>query len=332
MTLILAILLLTIVLSLIFEFTNGFHDTANCVSTVIATKVLKPFVAIVLASLLNMIGATQISKVAQTITSGLVPVSNLAQGVVLAALIGAIFWNLLTWYFGLPSSSSYALIGGLLGAGAKAYGIQNLYWLNFLYKVIIPMIVSPLVGFFLCFFVMKLIFKKVNPDPSSGKYHIFGKLQVLSSSFVALSHGFNDAQKTMAIITLALFAAGKIPTLSIPIWVIIVCALVMALGTMVGGYRIIKTVGYKITKLTPLQGFVSETGASMLICTASVLGYPLSTTHLIVGSVGGVGASKGLKKVSSHVITRIVLAWLFTFPGAFVIAMFSYHFLNHFKS
>lgn len=332
MTLVFAVLLLTILLGVIFEFTNGFHDAANCVSTVIATKVLKPFVAIILASILNMIGATQISKVAQTITSGLVPVSNFAQGVVLAALIGAIFWNLLTWYFGLPSSSSYALIGGLLGAGASAYGIKNLLWLSFLYKVIIPMIVSPVLGFYLSYLVMKLLYKKVSRDPSCLKYKVFGKLQVLSSSFVALSHGFNDAQKTMAIITLGLFAAGELSSFAIPLWVIIMCAIIMALGTATGGFRIIKTVGYKITKLEPIQGFVAETSSSILICAASILGYPLSTTHLIVGSVGGVGASRGMKKISSKIAIKIVLAWIFTFPGSFIISMFSYHFLNHFIS
>lgn len=332
MTFIFAILVLTIILSLVFEFTNGFHDAANCVSTVIATKVLKPFVAIILASILNMIGATQISKVAQTITTGLVPVSGLAQGVVLAALLGAIFWNLLTWYFGLPSSSSYALIGGLLGAGAQAYGIQNLYWGSFIYKVIVPMLISPVFGFYLSFLVLKVILKKVNSDLSCSRYKIFGKLQVLSSSFVALSHGFNDAQKTMAIITLALFAAGKVSTLIIPLWVVIMCACTMALGTATGGFRIIKTVGYKITKLEPLQGFVAETSASMLIWIASLLGYPLSTTHLIVGSIGGVGASTGAKKVSSKIAIKIVLAWIFTFPGSFLISMFSYYFLKHFMS
>lgn len=332
MTLVIALLILTLVLSLLFEFTNGFHDAANCVSTVIATKVLKPSIAIILASILNMVGATQISKVAQTMTTGLVPVAHFAQGVVLAALIGAIFWNIITWYFGLPSSSSYALIGGLLGAGAQAYGIKNLYWWSFVYKVVIPMIVSPLIGFFLSFFVMKWLLAKIKPDLKGVKYNIFSKLQVLSSSFVAVSHGFNDAQKTMAIITLALFAAHKVTSLVIPWWVIITCALVMALGTATGGFRIIKTVGYKITKLEPMQGFIAESSASLLICGASVLGYPLSTTHLIVGSVGGVGASKGLKKLSFSIIRKIVFAWLFTFPGSFVIAMFCYHFLHHFKN
>lgn len=325
------ILTLTILLGLIFEFTNGFHDAANCVSTVIATKVLKPLWAIGIASILNMIGATQISKVAQTITSGLMPISDSSQLIVLAALFGAIFWNLITWYFGLPSSSSYALIGGLLGSGAASYGFKSLYWMSFLQKVIIPMIISPVCGFFFSLFVMKLFLKKLDPNASSHKYAIFKKLQILSSSFVAVSHGFNDAQKTMAIITLALFSAGQLSTLVIPIWVIAICALIMALGTATGGFRIIKTVGFKITNLEPVQGFVAETSSSIFICLASVLGYPLSSTHLIVGSIGGVGASKGFKKISPRTISKIILAWFFTFPGAFLIAMFSFHFLNHFK-
>lgn len=323
MSVVLTVLLITIILGLIFEFTNGFHDAANCVSTVIATKVLRPFVAIIIASVLNMIGATQISKVAQTLSSGLVPITSASQGVVLAALVGAILWNILTWYFGMPSSSSYALIGGLLGSGTAALGMKALFWSSFAYKVVIPMVVSPIAGFFLSFLIMRYALNS-KTQPSAGKLALFGKLQVLSSSFVALSHGFNDAQKTMAIITLGLFTAGLISQIVIPLWVIGICAVIMALGTLSGGYRIINTVGFKITKLDTVQGFVCESSASFMIILASLLGFPLSTTHLIVGSVGGVGASKGFKHINTNTLLKIVGAWVFTFPGAFLLGFCSY--------
>jgi PiT family inorganic phosphate transporter len=327
MSISLTILLLTIVLALVFEFTNGFHDSANVVSTVIATKVLAPISAILLASLLNMLGATQISKVAETITSGFLPIQEHSQLIILSALVGAIFWNLFTWYFGIPSSSTYALIGGIIGAGIPSIGMGLIQWNNVLYKVLIPMIISPILGFFISMSFMKFVqMIEKKKQLQDGKF--FGHLQILSSSFVALSHGFNDAQKTMAIIAMALFSAGKLSNIAIPFWVIAVCAIVMALGTATGGFKIIETVGTKITKLKTSQGFAAETTASLLIFSASLLGYPLSSTHLIVGSITGVGAAEDAKGVSKSTLKKMTLAWIFTMPGAGLVAGTTYMVLN----
>jgi inorganic phosphate transporter, PiT family len=261
-----------IFLGLLFDYTNGFHDAANVVSTVIATKVLAPLTAIVLASFLNMLGATQISGVAKTITTGLVELHTATQVTVLAALIGAIIWNIATWYFGIPSSSSYALVGGLIGASWVHEGFGSILWKGLCYKVVIPMVLSPIVGFLLGFIVLKGLNALLNWDFFRNKEKIFAHLQVASASLVALSHGLNDAQKSMGIITLGLFAAGMIATPHIPFWVIAACALVMGIGTASGGFRIIRTVGYEITKLRPLQGFAAETSASCVILTASFFG------------------------------------------------------------
>jgi inorganic phosphate transporter, PiT family len=322
------ILIVTILLGFIFEFTNGFHDAANVVSTVIATRVLRPMAAIIMAATLNMIGATQTSKVAETLTQGILPKELSTQTIIIAALIGAILWNLLTWYFSVPSSSSYALIGGMIGSGIIAIGSSHIYWLSIIKKVLIPMIVSPIAGFILCLIIMKLFLRFISKKLESRSFHIFGKLQVLSAAFVAISHGFNDAQKTMAIITLALFTHGTVGSLSIPLWVIVSCAIVMALGTASGGFRIIRTVGFKISKLYPVQGFVAETGSSLMICLAAFLGFPLSTTQLIVGSIAGVGASKGIGQISSQTASRIGYAWVFTFPGSALLAAVSYYIIT----
>jgi PiT family inorganic phosphate transporter len=315
----------TIFLGLLFEFTNGFHDTANVVSTVIATKVLRPVIAIIMASLLNTLGATQTSQVVKTLTTGLLPANQLSQLVIISSLLGAIMWNLVTWYLAIPSSSSYALIGGLLGAGIASVGIESVYWSSFIKKVFIPMCLSPITGFVLSLGLMKIgsFFLR-----SSYSWPIFGRLQILSAAFVAIAHGFNDAQKTMAILTLGLFTAGKIHTLQIPFEVIIICALVMGLGTGIGGFRIIRTLAYKITPLKPIQGFVAESSSSILIFTASYFGFPLSTTHLIAGSVIGVGAAQGFSKVSWKTASRIMYAKILTFPGAGLVAWITYQILN----
>ncbi len=319
------ILVVIILLGLAFDYTNGFHDAANVVSTVIATRVLAPATAIILAALLNFLGATQISGVAQTIASGLVEATQTSQITVLCALIGAIFWNLMTWYLGIPSSSSYALVGGLVGAAWVQVGWKVVLWQGVLYKVIIPMVLSPIAGFLLGLLLMKLLhrllqmrFLKRHPD-------LFNHLQVASASLMALSHGFNDAQKSMGIITLGLFAAGVITVPHIPLWVIASCALMMGLGTASGGFRIIRTVGYGITHLKPVQGFAAETGASCVILTAGLLGMPVSSTHMIVGSVTGVGSAKGTKNVRWGIMKKLVLAWIITLPGAGIVAALAYY-------
>lgn len=307
----LEIVVLIVVLGLLFDYTNGFHDAANVVATPIATKIVTPMVAIIIATVFNFVGATQISGVAQTITTGLVDAQDASQSMVLAAVVGAIFWNFLTWYFGIPSSSSYALVGGLIGAALVHGGPAIVIWKNIILKVIIPMVVSPFLGFFLAFLIMRMLLKLNTADR-----RIFRYLQILSSCFLALSHGLNDAQKSMGIITLGLLAAGVIPTSHIPLWVIASCAVMMALGTATGGFRIIKTMGFEITELKPIQGFAAEASASVVILLASFLGMPISSTHMIAGSITGVGSARGAHAVQWATAKKLVWAWILTIPGA----------------
>jgi PiT family inorganic phosphate transporter len=245
----LEIVILIVVLGLIFDYTNGFHDAANVVATPIATKVVTPLVAIISATIFNFIGATQVSGVAQTITTGLVDAADASQAMVLAAVVGAIFWNFLTWYFGIPSSSSYALVGGLVGAAFVHGGPGIVIWKSLLFKVVIPMVLSPIIGFLVAFLLMRLLLRL-----KTGERKIFKHLQLVTASCLALTHGLNDAQKSMGIITLGLLAAGVVTTSHIPLWVIGSCAVMMALGTATGGFRIIKTMGFEITELKPIQG------------------------------------------------------------------------------
>jgi PiT family inorganic phosphate transporter len=309
------IVILIVVLGLLFDYTNGFHDAANVVATSIATKVVTPLVAIGMATVFNFIGATQVSGVAQTITTGLVDAADATQAMVLAAVIGAIFWNLLTWYLGIPSSSSYALVGGLVGAAFVHGGSGIIIWKGIIYKVIIPMVLSPLLGFIVAFLLMRLLLKL-----KTGDRKIFKYLQLFTASCLALAHGLNDAQKSMGIITLGLLAAGVITTSHIPLWVIGSCAIMMALGTATGGFRIIRTMGYEITELKPIQGFASEISASFVILIASLLGMPISSTQMIAGSITGVGSARGSKAVKWATAKKLVLAWFLTMPGAALVA------------
>jgi len=324
----LMLLVITIViLGLIFDYTNGFHDAANVVSTVIATKVLTPVVAIILAGILNTLGASHTSGVAQTIASGLVETSSATEIMVICAISGAIAWNLLTWYFGIPSSSSYALIGGLLGATWYVQGKEAILWVSLIYKVIIPMFVSPIIGFLLALAIMKVLNIYCRTKKREA---VFRYLQILSASIVALSHGLNDAQKSMGIITLGLFAGGVIATPLIPFWVVLACALVIGLGTASGGFRIIRTMGFRLTRLQPIQGFAAETSASFVILSASFLGMPLSSTQMIAGSIAGVGAVSGFKAVNWSLCYQIVIAWVLTLPGAGLISLLLYLIINYF--
>lgn len=324
------LVILIVFLGLLFDYTNGFHDAANVVSTVIATRVLAPLSAIVLASFLNMLGATQVSGVAKTITTGLVDLHSATQITVMCTLVGAIFWNLITWYFGIPSSSSYALVGGLVGASWAHEGMNVILWGGLFYKVIIPMIVSPIIGFLLGFLVLKALNRLMKCKFFKHREGMFAHLQIASASLIALSHGLNDAQKSMGIITLGLFAGGFIIQPHIPLWVIAACAIVMGLGTASGGFRIIRTVGYGITKLHPLQGFAAETSASCVILMASFFGMPISSTHMIVGSVTGVGVVKGISKVRWETGKKVAYAWLFTLPGSGLIAAVVLHVVKSF--
>jgi PiT family inorganic phosphate transporter len=241
---------------------------------------------------------------------------------VLAAVVGAICWNFLTWYFGIPSSSSYALVGGLMGAAFVHGGAEMIIWKNLIFKVIIPMVLSPLIGFFVAFMLMRLLLRL-----KTGERKIFKHLQLVTASCLALAHGLNDAQKSMGIITLGLLAAGVISTSHIPLWVIGSCAVMMALGTATGGFRIIKTMGYEITELKPIQGFASEISASVVILIASLLGMPISSTHMIAGSITGVGSAHGSKAVKWATAKKLVLAWVLTIPGAALVAGSVFHIL-----
>ena len=285
-------LVAVVLLALTFDFINGFHDTANSIATSVSTRVLSPRQAIIMAASLNFLGAMVSSKVAKTISGGLVH-GSLPEYVIIATLIAAIIWDLITWYFGIPSSSSHALIGGLVGASiVYAATVQKIVWMGVLNKVIIPLITSPLIGFILGFLVMKLLFRLLCRCTPVFVERYFSKLQIFSAAFMSFEHGKNDAQKSMGIITLALFSGGLIPTNDVPTWVMVACATAMALGTSVGGWKIIKTMGVNMIRLLPINGFAAETSAAIVISGASAIGAPVSTTHVISTAIMGVGASK----------------------------------------
>ncbi|MBF0551632.1 MAG: inorganic phosphate transporter [Deltaproteobacteria bacterium] len=324
-------LLLSIVfVALVFDFTNGAHDSANAIATVVSTKVMSPKAAVTMAAILNLIGALIGTKVAHTIGGELVNPQMIAgcHSLTLAALAGAIAWNVITWYLGLPSSSSHALIGGLMGAAVAYRGWNTLNYLAIFKKVIVPLVLSPLAGFVGGYVLMLLLawtFCRTHPKKVNNA---FRKLQIISSAFMATSHGLNDAQKTMGIITLALFIFNKIPTIEVPFWVKITCAVTMGLGTATGGWKIIKTMGHKIFKLEPVHGFAAESAASLVISTASHFGAPISTTHIISTAVLGVGASKRLSAVRWGVAGNMVVAWILTLPAAAAIAALSLYFFK----
>src|SRR5216110_1475413 len=319
--------------AVVFEYSNGFHDAANAIATVVSTKVLTPRQAIAMAAIFNLTGALLGGAVASTIGKGLVDTDVVNMATVLCALIAAFAWNITTWWVGFPSSSSHALIGGLCGATlATARGNWSvLKWNTGLWpKVVVPMITSPLAGFFLGALVMFALFALFHRFTPGAVHSVFGKLQVFSAAWMAHSHGSNDAQKTMGIITLALFTgtkAGsfdhlpgslaflKTPTFVLPAWVKILCAITMAAGTAAGGWRIIRTLGHKMVKLQPVHGFAAETSAAFIIQTASVYGIPLSTTHVISTSIMGVGAAKRFSGVRWTVVERIIWAWILTLPA-----------------
>ncbi|MEW5847281.1 MAG: inorganic phosphate transporter [Myxococcota bacterium] len=323
MTILFVTLCVVVVVALVFDYINGFHDTANAVATVVSTGVLPMRTAVLLAAVLNFAGALTGTAVASTIGKGLIVPEAVTQVVVLSALLGAIFWNLFTWYFGIPSSSSHALVGGLVGAALAKAGTASVQTEG-LVKIIKSLIISPLVGFSIAFLVMVTILWICRRGKPSRMNHMFRRLQMVSAGFMALSHGSNDAQKTMGIITMSLVAygtvkaeAGKFP---VPLWVVISCALAMALGTAAGGIRIIKTMGTKIIDLKPIHGFAAETSAAVTILGASSLGMPVSTTHVISGCIMGVGSSQRVSAVRWGVTTRILWAWVLTIPVTALVA------------
>ena len=312
------LLVLIVLVALVFDFTNGAHDSANAIASVVSTKVLSPRTAVIMAAVLNLAGALLGEEVAATLGRGVVNPEVVAgsQVLVLAALAGAIGWNLITWYAGLPSSSSHALIGGLIGAAMAHAGFGSLNGASIAGKVLLPLVLAPLVGFlagFLMMNLLKILFWRASRRRANRLFH---RLQVLSAAFMATSHGLNDAQKTMGIITLALFLFGKIDAIHVPLWVKICCATAMACGTAMGGWKIIKTMGHKIFKLEPVYGFAAESSASLAIMGASMLGAPVSTTHTITASIFGVGSTKRLSAVHWGVAGSLLTAWVLTIPAA----------------
>ena len=310
---------LVLLLAVAFDFINGFHDTANAIATVVATRVLTPRQAILMAASLNFLGALSGTAVAATVGKGIVDPKGVSQAVIVAALTSAIIWNLITWYMGIPSSSSNALIGGLVG-GALAYQGSGVLNRTGLETVISGLLTSPLLGMAIGFSIMIglawLVFRQ---SPHYVNQH-FRRLQLLSSAFMSFSHGSNDAKKTMGIVTMSLFSYGMIDSFQVPLWVMVLAALAMAAGTSAGGWRIIKTMGHKIIKLEPIHGFAAETAAATVIQIASHLGLPVSTTHVIAGSIMGVGASKRLSAVRWGVAGSMLTAWVLTIPTTATIA------------
>ena len=298
------VLLVVLGLAIAFDYINGFHDTANAIATSVSTRALRPGWAIAMSAVANFAGALTGTEVARTIGSGLIDTRVESQTVIAAALVGAIVWNLLTWRLGIPSSSSHALIGGLLGAAAVAAGVGAWQIEGIAGKVLLPLFASPLIGFTVGLLLMALLFNVFRRAHPVRLNAVFRRLQVLSAAYMAFSHGSNDAQKTMGIMTLALVTAGVLDEFSVPLWVIILAASAISLGTAAGGWRIIRTMGTKVVKLDPVHGFAAETTAATVIFGASQLGMPVSTTHVISSAILGVGSSDRLKTVRWSVASK----------------------------
>jgi inorganic phosphate transporter, PiT family len=303
-----------------FDFTNGFHDTANAVATSVSTRAVSPRLAVLIAAIANLAGAFVTTAVAKTVGKGIIDTSLANEKTILAALIGAITWNLITWWLGLPSSSSHALIGGLVGAAIANSGLQGVQWHGLVHSVAIPAVAAPLIAFAGAFLLLLLIYwvlVRVTPGFANRTFRLG---QLASGTWVAFTHGANDAQKTMGVIALALFESGHISHFYIPTWVIVSAGLAIALGTYVGGWRIMRTLGQRVINMEPASGFAAQTTAGVTIYVATRLGYPLSTTHVISGSVLGAGATRRLSAVRWGVAGNIVFAWLLTIPAAGLVA------------
>ncbi len=313
------LLVSVIVLATIFDFINGFHDTANAIATSVSTRVLSPKVAVSMATILNMVGALSGTAVAKMVGAGLVEASYVTQITVVSALLSAIIWDLITWYFGLPTSSSHAILSSIVGAAIATAGTKVIIQKG-VYKVLIGLVVSPLVGLMLGFFLMLFLIWVFKRSAPSLVTNLFNRLQIVSAAYMAFSHGNNDAQKTMGIITMALVSYYKLPDFHVPYWVIILCAIAMAFGTAVGGWRIIKTLGVRLVHLRPIHGFAAEASAATVIEIASRIGLPLSTTHIISSTIMGVGASKRLSAVRWGVGGNIIIAWILTLPACALLA------------
>ena len=311
------VLIIVVATALAFDFTNGFHDTANAVATSISTRALAPKTAVGMAAILNFVGAFLSLEVAATVASGIVVPDLVTPTIVFAGLVGAIAWNLLTWYFGLPSSSSHALIGGVVGSALAAEGFAAVQGAGIVEKVVLPALVAPLLAFATAGLAILVCYRLVGgrrPGPVNRGFRLG---QIISASMFSISHGTNDAQKTMGIIFLALVANGNLSEdADVPFWVIVSAATAIGLGTYVGGWRIIKTMGSRLYKMDPAQGFAAQGAGAAVILSASQVGFPLSTTHVISGGVMGAGAAKRLSAVRWGVAGNIVLAWILTLPAA----------------
>jgi PiT family inorganic phosphate transporter len=316
----LVLVLIVVVLGLIFEYVNGFHDAANAIATVVATRVLTPLQAVLMAGTLNLIGALTGVAVAKTVGAGIVDPKVVTQDLVVAALLAAITWDLITWWFGLPTSSSHALIFSIIGASVAIHGVDVII-ASGLQKTSFGIVYSPALAFLVGYLFMLGLYWLLRRASWGGVQRFFGRAQILSSAYMAFSHGGNDGQKTMGVIALALAAYGVVPQgdgFYIPDWVKVACAVAIGVGTATGGWRIIRTMGTRITTLTPVQGFAAETTAGTVIEIATRFGIPISTTHAISGAILGVGATRRLSAVRWGIAGRIVTAWVLTIPGCFL--------------
>ena len=315
------LLFIVVITALTFDFTNGFHDTANAMATSIATGALRPRAAVALSAVLNLVGAFLSLKVAATIASGIVSSTAITLPVVFAGLLGAIAWNVLTWSFGLPSSSSHALIGGVIGATIVSAGTSAVHGHSIVAKVLVPAVLSPIIAALVAGLATRLAYRAARPDERPGGHRYFRFGQLASASLVSLAHGTNDAQKTMGVITLALIADHRLrPHADPPAWVIVACAVAIAAGTYFGGWRVIRTMGHRITHIEPPQGFAAQTAAATVLLAATQGGLPLSTTHITSGAVLGGGLGKRNSKVRWRVAGSMVIAWVLTLPAAALVA------------
>jgi PiT family inorganic phosphate transporter len=319
------LLVVVVVVALAFDFTNGFHDTANYVATWVGTRALSPRTAVGVSAVANLAGAFVTTAVAKTVGQGIIDSGLATEQTILAALFGAITWNLLTWRVGLPSSSTHALIGGLIGAALVQSGSAGVQWQGVWDKVVVPGAVSPFIGFIGAFLLMVIIYRVFFRVPPGVGHRGFRYGQLVSGTWVAFTHGANDAQKTMGVIALALVSHGSIDSFYIPTWVKVVSGLTIAAGTYAGGWRIIRTLGQRIYKMQPEHGFAAQLAAGSTLYTGTHFGFPISTTHVVTGSVMGAGAVRGLSAVKWGVAGNIVVAWLLTLPAAALVAAALYY-------
>jgi PiT family inorganic phosphate transporter len=314
-----SLLVCVVILSFFFDFINGFHDTANAIATSVSTRVLTPKAAVIMAATLNLVGALSGTAVAKTVGAGLVEAAAITQLSIISALLSAIIWDIITWYFGLPTSSSHAILSSIAGAAVATSGLSVVIGEG-VYKILIGLIFSPLIGFIMGYYLMQLLIKLFRHSSPAFVTRIFNRLQIASAAYMAFSHGSNDAQKTMGIITMALVSYYKLSDFHVPIWVIMACATAMASGTAFGGWRIIKTLGTRLVHLKPIHGFATEMSAATIIEVASRIGIPLSTTHVISSTIMGVGASKRLSAVRWGIGSNIIIAWVLTIPSCAILA------------